>query len=221
MTFIKICGIKEERHALAAARAGADFIGLVFAPSPRRINLEKAQKIASAAKQSECPIEVVGIFVNLSTSTVNMVADTCDLDRVQLSGDESWEYCKEITKPLIKAVRLKQGKSAAEICAYLAEGARIMSGQKHTFLLDPQVKGKYGGTGTRLDWNLARQIAREYPVILAGGLTPENVPRALKLVAPWGVDVSSGVEAGGVKHSARIKAFIEAVRRFDEHGKQA
>ncbi|MGB2877533.1 MAG: phosphoribosylanthranilate isomerase [Dehalococcoidales bacterium] len=219
MTYIKICGIKEARHALAAAKAGADFIGLVFAPSSRRINLEKAQHIASAVKQSGCPTEVVGIFVNLSVSTVNMVADNCNLDRVQLSGDETWEYCKEIAKPLIKAVRLKRGQSAAEVCAYLAEGAKAMSNQKHLFLLDPQVRGKYGGTGTRLDWNLAGQIAMEYPVILAGGLTPENVSRALKMVAPWGVDVSSGVEAGGVKHVARIKAFIEAVRRFDEHGR--
>jgi len=219
MTFIKICGIKEERHALAAARAGADFIGLVFAPSPRRINLEKAQKIASAVKQSGYPTEVVGIFVNLSASTINMVANTCNLDRVQLSGDESWEYCKEIDRPLIKAVRLKRGQSATEVCAYLAEGSKIISSHKLLFLLDSQVKGKYGGTGTSLDWKLAAQIAREYPVILAGGLTPENVPRALKMAAPWGVDVSSGVEVAGVKHVARIKAFIEAVRRFDEHGR--
>jgi phosphoribosylanthranilate isomerase len=148
-----------------------------------------------------------------------MVASTCKLDWVQLSGDESWEYCKEIDRPLIKAVRLKRDQSAAEICACLAEGARAMSDQKHSFLLDPQVKGKYGGTGTRLDWKLAAQIVGEYPIILAGGLTPENVPRALKMVAPWGVDVSSGVEVAGVKHIARIKAFIEAVRRFDEHGK--
>ncbi len=219
MTCIKICGIKDEGHALAAASAGADFIGLVFAPSPRRINLETAQKIASAVKQSGCPTESVGIFVNLSVSTVNMVANTCNLDRVQLSGDESWEYCKEINRPLIKAVRLKRDQSAEEICAHLAEGARAMSGQKHSFLLDQNVKGIYGGTGTRLDWKLAAHIAREYPVILAGGLTPENIPHALKMVAPWGVDVSSGVEVAGVKHVARIKAFIDAVRRFDEHGR--
>lgn len=219
MTCIKICGIKEERHALAAASTGADFIGLVFAPSPRRINLEKAQKIASAVKQSGYPTEVVGIFVNLSASTINMVANTCNLDRVQLSGDESWEYCKEIAKPLIKAVRLKRDQSGAEVCAYLAEGSKIISSHKLLFLLDSQVKGKYGGTGTRLNWKLAAQIASEYPVILAGGLTPENIPRALKMAAPWGVDVSSGVEVAGVKHVARIKAFIEAVRRFDEHGR--
>jgi len=219
MTHIKICGIKEERHALAAAKAGADFIGLVFAPSPRRISLEQAQKIAMAVKQSSHPTEIVGVFVNSHAATVNLIAENCYLDRVQLSGDESWEYCREIARPLIKAVRVNWGQSASEVCAYLAEGASALSRQKHDFLLDPEIRGKYGGTGTRLDWNLARQVTSEFPVILAGGLTPENVGSALKKVAPWGVDVSSGVEVGGVKHVARIRAFIKAVRRFDEHGR--
>lgn len=219
MTRIKICGIKEERHALAAAKAGADFIGLVFAPSPRRISLEQAQKIAMAVKQSGHPTEIVGVFANSLAATVNLIAENCYLDRVQLSGDESWEYCREIARPLIKAVRVKRGQSASEVCAYLAEGTSALSRQKHDFLLDPKIRGKYGGTGTRLDWNLARQVAGEFPVILAGGLTPENVSTALKKVSPWGIDVSSGVEVGGVKHVARIRAFIKAVRRFDEHGR--
>ncbi len=219
MTHIKICGIKEERHALAAAKAGADFIGLVFAPSPRRISLEQAQKIAMAVKQSGHPTEIVGVFANSLAATVNLIAENCYLNRVQLSGDESWEYCREIARPLIKAVRVKRGQSASEVCAYLAEGTSALSRQKHDFLLDPKIRGKYGGTGTRLDWNLARQVASEFPVILAGGLTPENVSTALKKVSPWGIDVSSGVEVGGVKHVARIRAFIKAVRRFDEHGR--
>lgn len=219
MTHIKICGIKEERHALAAAKAGADFIGLVFAPSPRRISLEQAQKIAMAVKQSGHPAEIVGVFVNSLATTVNLIANSCYLDRVQLSGDEPWEYCSEIARPVIKAVRVKRGQSATEVCAYLAEGAKILSHNKIVFLMDPEIRGKYGGTGTRLDWNLARQVAGEFPIILAGGLTPENVSPALKKVAPWGVDVSSGVEVGGVKHVARIRAFIKAIRRFDEHGR--
>ena len=219
MTHIKICGIKEERHALAAAKAGADFIGLVFAPSPRRISLEQAQKIAMAVKQSGHPAEIVGVFVNSLATTVNLIANSCYLDRVQLSGDEPWEYCSEIARPVIKAVRVKRGQSTTEVCAYLAEGTSALSKQKHDFLLDPEIRGKYGGTGTRLDWNLARQVAGEFPIILAGGLTPENVSPALKKVAPWGVDVSSGVEVGGVKHVARSRAFVKAVRRFDEHGR--
>ncbi len=219
MTYIKICGITEEKQALAAAEAGADFIGLVFAPSPRRVNLKKAQQIVTAVRQSGCPVEVVGIFVNSQATTVNLIAKNCYLDRVQLSGDESWEYCKEIDRPLIKSVRIKRGQSAAEVCTRLEEGSKILSGQKHTFLLDSQVRGKYGGTGTVLDWNLARQVAGEFPVLLAGGLTPENVGEAIKKVAPWGVDVSSGVEVGGRKHISRIRAFIKAVRRFDEQAR--
>jgi len=216
MTRIKICGIKEEEHALAAAETGADFIGLVFAPSPRRITLEKAQQIAMAVKQSGHPAEIVGVFVNSLATTVNLIANSCYLDRVQLSGDEPWEYCKEITRPVIKAIRIKRGQSAAEVCTCLAEGAKTLSHDKIVFLLDPQARGKYGGTGKMLDWNLARQVAGENPVLLAGGLTPENVGQAIKKVSPWGVDVSSGVEVGGVKHIARIRAFIEAVRRFDD-----
>ncbi len=217
MTYIKICGIKDEKHALAAAEAGADLIGLIFAPSPRRISLEQAQRIAMAVKQSGRPTEVVGVFVNSHAATVNLIADSCYLDRVQLSGDESWEYCSEIARPVIKAVRVKRVQSAAEVCEYLAEGARVLSSQKHVFLLDSEFQGKYGGTGKMLDWNLAKHVAQEYPVLLAGGLTPENIGQAIDKVAPWGVDVSSGVEVGGVKHISRIRAFIGAVRRFDEH----
>ncbi|MEE9365372.1 MAG: phosphoribosylanthranilate isomerase [Dehalococcoidales bacterium] len=217
MTYIKICGIKEEKHGLAAAEAGADLIGLIFAPSPRRISLEQAQRIAMAVKQSGRPTEVVGVFVNSHAATVNLIADSCYLDRVQLSGDEPWEYCKEIARPVIKAVRVKRGQSAAEVYEYLAEGATVLSSQKHIFLLDSEFQGKYGGTGKMLDWNLAKHVVEEYPVLLAGGLTPENVGQAIDKVAPWGVDVSSGVEVGGVKHISRIRAFIGAVRRFDEH----
>ena len=217
MTRIKICGITEEKQALAAAEAGADFIGLVFAPSPRRVNLEKAQKIATAVRHGGCPVEVVGIFVNSQATTVNLIAKNCYLDRVQLSGDETWEYCREIDRPLIKAVRIKRGQSAAEVCEYLAEGATALSSQRHVFLLDSEFQGKYGGTGKMLDWNLAKHVAKEYPVLLAGGLTPENVGPAIGKVAPWGVDVSSGVEVGGVKHISRIRAFIRAARGFDEH----
>jgi phosphoribosylanthranilate isomerase len=217
MTYIKICGIKQENHALAAVKAGADAIGLVFAPSPRRVNLEQAQKISIAIRQSGYRVEVVGIFVNSHPTTVNAIAENCHLDRVQLSGDESWEYCREIARPLIKSVRVKRGQSADEVCANLTEGAGVLGQQKYIFLLDSQVRGKYGGTGKVFNWNLASQISREYPIILAGGLTPENVTQALKRVAPWGVDVSSGVEAGRVKHVSRIRAFIAAVRRYDEH----
>jgi len=215
MTRVKICGIRKEVQALATAEAGADFIGLVFAPSRRQVTPVQAEKIAAAVKKSGNATKIVGVFVNMPAPEVNKIADFCHLDRVQLSGDEPWEYCGEITKPLIKAIRVGQQQSPQEICTALATGAKVIS-QKHIYLLDSRVKSKYGGTGTAFDWSLARQAAEQFPVIIAGGLTPENVAQVIKMAAPWGVDVSSGVEVGGVKHLARIRAFIEVVRRADE-----
>jgi len=217
MTKVKICGIKEKAHALAAIEAGGDFIGLVFAPSQRQVTPAQASEIISAAKSRSHAIGTVGVFVNMPAPEVNTIADDCNLDWVQLSGDESWEYCRHITKPLIKALRIRQGQSPEQIAADLAAGERILSAQKHLYLLDTQAKGRYGGTGTTFDWSLARQAAAQFPVILAGGLTPDNVAQAIEMVAPWGVDVSSGVEVDEVKDIAKIRAFIEAVRKVDDN----
>ncbi len=216
MTRVKICGIREKAHALAAIEAGADFIGLVFAPSKRQVTPARAGEIVDAAKSRSDAIDTVGVFVNMPAAEVNAIANSCNLDWVQLSGDESWEYCREISKPLIKAIRIRQGQSPEQILADLATGAKILTPKKYLYLLDSELKGRYGGTGTAFDWNLARQAAEQFPVIIAGGLTPENVAEAIKMVAPWGVDVSSGVETGGVKDIAKIKAFIEAVRKADD-----
>jgi len=216
MTRVKICGIREKAHALAAIEAGADFIGLVFAPSRRQVTPEQAGKIVNAAKSRSDVIGTVGVFVNTPAAEVNAIADSCNLDWVQLSGDESWEYCREISKPVIKAIRIRQGQSPEQILADLATGAKILTPKKCLYLLDSELKGRYGGTGTTFDWNLARQAAEQFPVIIAGGLTPENVAEAIEMVAPWGVDVSSGVETGGVKDIAKIRAFIEAVRKADD-----
>jgi phosphoribosylanthranilate isomerase len=152
----------------------------------------------------------------MPATEVSKTADTCHLDWVQLSGDEPWEYCCEINKPLIKAVRVGR-QSPEEIGNALAHGAKVLANQKHVFLLDSRVEGKYGGTGKTLNWSLALQAAERFPVIIAGGLTPENVLRAIKTAVPWGVDASSGVEVGGVKHIARIRAFVKAVRRADDN----
>jgi len=216
MTRVKICGIREKAHALAAIEAGADFIGLVFAPSRRQVTPEQAGKIVSAAKSRSDAIDTVGVFVNMPAAEVNAIADSCNLDWVQLSGDESWEYCREISKPVIKAIRIRQGQSPEQILADLATGAKILTPKKYLYLLDSELKGRYGGTGTTFDWNLARQAVEQFPVIIAGGLAPENVAKVIKMVAPWGVDVSSGVETGGVKDIAKIRAFIEAARKADD-----
>ena len=216
MTRVKICGIREEVHALASAEAGADFIGLVFARSQRQVTPAQAEKIASAVKKSGNTPEVVGVFVDMPAAEVNRIADFCHLDWVQLSGDESWDYCKELAKPIIKVVRIGKRQQPDGICADLAAGKKTLLTQKHIYLLDSHVKGRYGGTGKTFDWSLARQVAEQFPVIIAGGLTPENVAQAIEMAAPWGVDVSSGVETGGVKDIGKIRAFIEAVRRADD-----
>jgi len=216
MTRVKICGIRQQAHALAVIEAGADFIGLVFAQSQRQVTLPQAQDIVGAVKKCSEATEAVGVFVNTPADEVNWIASFCNLDWVQLSGDEPWEYCHQITRPVIKAVRIKEGQHPEEICADLASGSRVLASQRYIYLLDSQVKGKYGGTGMTFDWGLARQAAEHFPVIIAGGLTPENVARAIEMSAPWGVDVSSGVEVDGVKDITKIRTFMEAVRRADD-----
>ena len=215
MTRIKICGIKEETHALAAAEAGADFIGLVFALSKRQVTPVQAEKLSATVKQSGNATEVVGVFVNMPADEANRFADSCHLDWVQLSGDESWEYCNEITRPVIKAIRIDHKQEADEICANIDRGDKLIS-RKHVYILDTHDRDSYGGTGVSFDWNLARPAARQYPVIIAGGLNPENVAQVISIAAPWGVDTSSGVETNGVKDISKIRAFIEAVRRADD-----
>jgi len=215
MTRVKICGIKDKTHALAAVEAGADFIGLVFAPSQRQLSPTKACEIASAIRKSSDATKVVGVFVNTPSSQVNKLADFCALDWVQLSGDESWEYCREVVRPIIKAIRIGR-QSSEELYAELSDGDKLLPPQRFIALLDSQVEGKYGGTGESFNWDLAQRVAKRFPVIIAGGLNPRNVARLIKRVAPWGVDVSSGVETERVKDMAKIKAFIEAVRKADE-----
>ena len=214
-TRIKICGIRDKTHALAAVEAGADFVGLVFVPSQRQVSPAQAREIASAVKRSSKITKVVGVFVNAPSSQVNELADFCALDWVQLSGDESWEYCREVAKPVIKAIRIDR-QSPEELYAELSAGSKLLPAQEFITLLDSRVEGKYGGTGESFDWNLVQKVAKGFPVIIAGGLDSKNVARLIEIVAPWGVDVSSGVETGGVKETSKIEAFIGAVRKADE-----
>jgi len=215
MTRIKICGIRDKANALAAVEAGADFIGLVFAPSQRQVTPPYAREIASAIKKNNDATKVVGVFVKTPVFQINEIADFCALDVVQLSGDESWEYCGKIANPFIKAIRIGR-QSLQDLYTELSTASKLLTGHRFITLLDSRVEGKYGGTGESFNWNLAQQIAEKFPVIIAGGLDPENVARLIETAAPWGVDVSSGVETGGVKDTSKIKSFIEAVRKTDE-----
>jgi phosphoribosylanthranilate isomerase len=211
VTRIKICGITDETPALAAADAGADFIGLVFAPSRRQVVPARAREIADAVKKSGAATKVVGVFVDAPVFQINEIADFCALDVVQLSGNESWEDCGKIPNPVIKAIRVGR-QSLEDICAELSAASRLLARRRFITLLDSEVEGKYGGTGESFDWNLAREVAKKFQVIIAGGLDPQNVAMLIKRVSPWGVDVSSGVESNGLKDTSKIRAFIEAVR---------
>ncbi len=215
MTRIKICGIRDKTHALAAVQAGADFIGLVFAPGKRQVSPAQAREIASAVKRISDAAKVVGVFVNAPIFQINEIADFCPLDVVQLSGDEPWEYCRKIASPVIKAIRIGQ-QSPEELYAELSAASELLAGRRFITLLDARVKGKYGGTGESFDWDLVQTVAKGFPVIIAGGLDANNVVRLIERVSPWGVDVSSGVETGGVKDMVKIRAFIEAVRNTNE-----
>jgi phosphoribosylanthranilate isomerase len=213
LTKIKICGITEVAYAQAAIEAGADLIGVVLAPSPRRVNYEKAREIVAAVKKHYFP--VVGVFVNMPAAAVNVVAAFCGLDWVQLSGDEGWEYCQQIEKPMIKAVHIMPDWDEEKLLAYLEDGQKKMGDRSPIYLLDTFVEENYGGTGKVFAWKVAQRAAAEYPAIIAGGLQPKNVGEVVSSLKPWGVDVSSGVESHGVKDIAKIKAFIRAVRSAD------
>ncbi len=210
MTRVKICGINDVLHAQAAIEAGADLIGVVFAPSPRQVTYEKAREIAATVKKYNLP--VVGVFVNMPAATVNSVASSCGVDWVQLSGDESWEYCQQMEKPVIKAIHVSHEWGERELLAQMEDGKRRLGPRPPIYLLDTLVEDKYGGTGQAFAWEIAKRAAAKFPVIIAGGLHPGNVGQVVASLRPWGVDVSSGVESEGVKDVDKIKTFIQAVR---------
>jgi phosphoribosylanthranilate isomerase len=218
MTRIKICGIKEEAHALAVAEAGVDFMGLVFASSPRQVTVAQAKKLVNAAKKAKNPPQIVGVFANTHAENIRKKAEACGLDWIQLSGDEPWSLCRDLKIPIIKVIRVSRNNKPEQVCADLDYGSRILGDCKHIFMLDSNARDKYGGTGRTFDWNLARPVAARFQVIVAGGLTPKNVTEAIKVISPWGVDVSSGVETRGVKDLDKITKFIENVRTVGANG---
>ena len=209
MTKVKIDGFSEEEHILAAGEAGADFVGLVFAPSKRQVTPEKAASLVRAVRELDKPPAVVGVFVNTPASEVNRIADECDLDLVQLSGDEDWQYCLEIEKQVIKVIHISDSDSVDSVVAKIEEGFGTLQGRDVIYLLDTQAVGAYGGTGKTFDWEMAKKAAEKFRVMVAGGLTPGNVGQLIRQVNPWGVDVSSGVETNGVKDNEKIRAFIK------------
>lgn len=217
MTIVKICGVRSVAHAHAAALAGADLIGLVFAPSRRQVSPAQAAAIVAGLREHAAGqrVQIVGLFVNAEPADINHVSAVCGLDAVQLSGDETVAVAAAIRLPLIKALRLDGSACEADWLAAMTVSppAGCWLPRAVLPLIDAHVAGVYGGTGQLADWERAALLAAEQPLMLAGGLTPENVGRAIGQVRPWAVDVSSGVEVAGQKDEARIAAFVAAVRQ--------
>jgi len=204
---VKMCGMCTPDQALAAADAGADLIGLVFAPSRRQVTIDAARHIVTAlrerAKNGQLSPRVVGVFVNPDPDEVNRMSADLGLDYVQLSGDESPELCRMIVRPVIKALRFRSEADLAQIDRYRPVADYL--------LIDTPSDQAWGGSGRVGDWQLARLAAQRTAILLAGGLTPENVSAAVRAVQPWGIDVSSGIEVNGIKSPERMKQFMMAV----------
>ena len=200
-TRVKICGITSSEDALAAIAAGADALGFVFyAKSPRALLPEQAAAIIRSLPPF---VTTVGLFVNADRATIKETVATCGLDVIQLHGDESPQDCCFSGCRVIKALRIKDSASLERAADYEVSG----------LLLDAWSDRVYGGSGEVFDWQLLKNFASHHPVILAGGLIPENVAEAIRQVRPYAVDVSSGVEmAPGRKDKIKMAEFIRQVR---------
>lgn len=203
MTKIKICGIKTVDDALAAMDAGADLIGFNFYPrSPRYIDPGQCRDIMAVMRKYS-HIGYVGVFVNASAEEVRATLGTAALTLAQLHGDETSQMVRSLDGKAFKAFR----GVPQSLDGFARNDAPAL-------LVDASVKGVYGGTGETADWSAAAALAQQYALLLAGGLTPENVEWAVQRVRPWGVDVASGVEsAPGKKDHAKMKAFVQAVKK--------
>lgn len=199
--FVKVCGVTRIEDANAAVEAGANAIGFVFWPnSPRFIDPYRARRIAAALPPF---VTAVGLFVNQPAEYVNGVANLVRLGAIQLHGDETPDAAKALVRPIVKAFGLTAGDAGDAVALWP---------HSVTILLDAHDPEKRGGTGRTVDWNAAARLAAGRRTILAGGLTPDNVADAIVRVRPFGIDVSSGVEAApGIKDRAKLRALFESI----------
>lgn len=204
MTRVKVCGNTSLEDTLAAVEAGADALGFIFVPgTPRHVTAEAARDMIAALPPL---VTAVGVFADQPLEEVLWTVAFCGLGVVQLHGAEPPAFCSRIPAKVIKAVRVRDVESLAGLGEY----------RVHAFLLDSYVKGAWGGTGQRFPWELGEGAKAHGPVILSGGLTPENVAEAVGRLRPYGVDVCSGVEAApGRKDLDKVRAFIARVRASD------
>jgi len=199
-TRVKICGITRSQDAEFAAEMGVDAIGLVFfEASPRAVTIAQAKKIVAILPPF---VSVVALFVDAAASTVNDCLAALPIDMLQFHGDESQEYCAQFSRPYLKAIRMREGIDLVAQSEIYNDACAL--------LLDSYQPGVQGGTGQTFDWSMIKKINK--PIILAGGLTAENVGGAIKRVHPFAVDVSGGVEEDkGIKAHEKINAFMQEV----------
>ncbi|ENQ3104964.1 phosphoribosylanthranilate isomerase [Bacillus cereus] len=202
MPLIKICGIRTYKEALAAVSLGANAIGFVFSSSKRQVDSDTVKEIISKLPPFT---NAVGVFVDEEIEKVNEIAKYCGLTYVQLHGVESPEYCSKINVPVIKTIKVKSEEDIYSMKKY----------NTYAFVLDSFVQGQSGGTGKVFDWNLATKASEYGNVILAGGLTPENLLQAIKKIRPLAVDVSSGVEKDGMKDMKRMYEFVKICQKYN------
>ena len=203
---VKICGITNYQDASAAVALGADMLGFIFAESPRQVSPKKVRRIISLLPPF---VKTVGVFVNENKDRIRAIMDFCGLDMIQLHGEEPPEFCHELMPRVIKAFRIKQASDLSPIGRY--------QGQVRALLLDTYEKGKKGGTGKSFDWNLAERAGRfGMPVIISGGLKPENIRHAVSTAKPHAVDVNSGIEVRpGKKDPALMKELMEKIDKIN------
>jgi phosphoribosylanthranilate isomerase len=199
--YVKICGVTRVSDALLCVEAGATAIGLNFVPtSKRRVAEDTARRIVAAV---EGRIGVVAVVADLSVAAMRALRDRVGVDWLQLHGDEAPEDLALVLPHALKAVRIGDAEDVRAASGYAGE----------RLLADAKVTGELGGTGAAFDWALVQRLARERDVILAGGLSPDNVAEAVRTVRPFGVDVASGVEsAPGVKDPQKVRSFVSAAR---------
>jgi phosphoribosylanthranilate isomerase len=206
MTKIKVCGITSKTDAWMCIDAGVDALGFVFVDeSPRKVEPQEAQRIINDLPPF---VITVGVFVNKPEEEVTKIANLCKLDILQLHGDETPDYCTKFNRKVIKAFRIRSSDDIKPMSEYKVSG----------FLLDSYEEERAGGTGRTFEWSIAQEATKYGPIILAGGLTPENVNRAISIVRPYAVDVSTGVEekdTPGKKNQGKLTEFIRQVQNAD------
>lgn len=222
MTFVKVCSVRAVEHAVWAREAGADAIGMIFADAPRRIDIKIARavrrelgpriELAESTTQTfererraaDQPL-LVGVFARQSVDEIERILERVDLDIVQLSGGEHPALAGRVRRAVVRAVHVPDGLDAGSVLREIDRAPNTVT------MLDAKSK-QGGGMGERIDWSLAAEVAASRPLVLAGGLNPDNVGEAVRSVRPWAVDASSGLETDGVKDRDKIRAFIAAAK---------